>query len=51
MGQRERKNRGAGGRGGEGEGMFLSAQADDSIIQSHVVVDRTHSEPLESFDA
>ena len=51
VGQRERKNRGAGGRVGGGEGLFLSAEADDSIIKSHVVVNRTHSEPLESFDA
>ena len=51
MGQRERKNRGAGGRVGGGEGLFLSAEADDSIIKSHVVVNRTYSEPLESFDA
>ena len=49
VGQRERKNRGAGGRVGGGEGLFLSAEADDSIIKSHVVVNRTHSEPLESF--
>ena len=32
VGQRERKNRGAGGRVGGGEGLFLSAEADDSII-------------------
>ena len=51
VGQRERKNRGAGGRVRGGEGLFLSAEADDTIIKAHVVVNRTHSEPLESFDA
>ena len=36
------------------EGLFLSAkkaEAGDSIIKSHVVVDRTRGHPLETFDA
>ena len=55
---------GAGGTSGGGrrayayggtarEGLFLSKKADagDSIIKSHVVVDRTRGHPLETFDA